>query len=157
MASIDDNPSPNPRPNPRPRAALLRQFLAFGVVGTLGFLVDAGVLTLVLAVSDLGYYWGRLLSFLAAATVTWALNRRYTFGTAEKSRRLAQWARFLLVNSGGGLVNYATYAALIAASALVRDWPVLGVAAGSIAGLLVNFTFSKWLVFKDGQDAGSGR
>jgi len=134
--------------NPRPRAEVLRQFLAFGVVGTVGFLVDAGVLTLALAFSDLGYYWGRLLSFLAAATVTWALNRRYTFRAAAKDRRFMQWARFVAVNSGGGLVNYATYAALIAASALVRDWPVLGVAAGSIAGLLVNFTLSKWLVFK---------
>ena len=127
---------------------LLRQFFSFGVVGTIGFLVDAGVLTLALAATDLGYYWGRLLSFLTAATVTWALNRRYTFAAAAKERRLAQWARFVLVNSGGGLVNYATYAALIAAGAVVRDWPVLGVAAGSIAGLAVNFTLSKWLVFR---------
>lgn len=141
MSSIGDNP--------RPRAEVRRQFLSFGIVGTVGFLVDVGVLTLLLATSGLGFYWGRLLSFLAAATVTWALNRRFTFSGAAKSGAVGQWARFVLVNSGGGLVNYATYAALIAASAFIREWPVLAVAAGSIAGLLINFTLSKWLVFKN--------
>ena len=143
--------------SPRPRAEVLRQFLSFGVVGTIGFVVDAGVLTLVLATTGLGFYWGRLISFLAAATVTWALNRRFTFGGAEKRGRLGQWARFVLVNSGGGLVNYAVYAALIAASAFARNWPVLAVAAGSIAGLLVNFTASKWLVFKPARGGTAGR
>ena len=127
---------------------LLRQFFSFGVVGTIGFLVDAGVLTLVLETTDLGFYWGRLISFLCAVTVTWALNRRYTFGDAEKSKRLGQWGRFVLVNSGGGFVNYATYAILIAAFTFFQSWPVLAVAAGSIAGLFVNFTLSRWLVFK---------
>jgi len=141
----------------RRRGEVLRQFLSFGAVGTVGFLVDAGVLTLVLAATGLGFYWGRLVSFLVAATVTWALNRRFTFGAAAKSGRLAQWVRFVLVNSGGGLVNYAVYAVLVAGSAFIRDWPVLAVAAGSIAGLLVNFTASKRLVFKPAKGEAAGR
>jgi putative flippase GtrA len=127
---------------------LARQFLSFGVVGTVGFIVDAGVLTLVLETSSRGLYVGRLISFVSAATVTWALNRRYTFGDAEKSKRFGQWARFLVVNSGGGLINYATYAVLVSTLAIFHDGPVLAVAIGSLAGLAVNFLFSKLFVFK---------
>ena len=135
---------------------VLGQFFRFGVVGTIGFLVDAGVLLLVLETTDLGYYWGRVLSFLSAATVTWALNRRFTFTDASKDRRVRQWFRFLLVNSGGGLINYATYAALVASTLFFREWPVLAVAIGSLAGLLVNFALSRWLVFRP-ETAGGAR
>ena len=107
---------------------IARQFLSFSVVGTVGFVVDAGVLTLVLETTDLGLYVGRLISFVSAATVTWALNRRYTFRDAKKSKRFGQWARFLLVNSGGGLINYATYAVLVSTLAIFHDGPVLAVA-----------------------------
>jgi len=136
---------------------IARQFLSFGVVGTIGFVVDAGVLTLVLETSGLGLYVGRLISFVAAATVTWALNRRYTFGDAEKSKRLGQWARFLLVNSGGGLINYGTYAVLVSTVVYFRDGPVLAVAVGSLAGFVVNFLFSKLFVFKAEGNGGPRR
>ena len=56
---------------------LAREFLSFAVVGTIGFVVDLGVLYVV--APTLGWYGGRVLSFLAAASVTWALNRRFTF------------------------------------------------------------------------------
>ena len=125
---------------------LPRQFLRFGVVGTIGFVVDASVLTVVLATTGLGFYWGRVASFLVAATTTWALNRRFTFQD-RSARRVRQWGRFVAVNVGGGLVNYATYSALVAASATFRSWPVLAVAAGSLAGMFVNFAASKRFVF----------
>ncbi len=124
---------------------LPRQFLRFGIVGTIGFVVDASVLTIVLATTGLGFYWGRVVSFLVAATATWALNRRFTFQD-RSGRRVRQWGRFVLVNISGGAVNYATYSALIAASATFRSWPVLAVAAGALMGMFVNFAASKRVV-----------
>ena len=47
----------------------------FLVAGLLGLAVDVGVLYL--AAPWLGWYAARALSFLAAATVTWRVNRRY--------------------------------------------------------------------------------
>jgi putative flippase GtrA len=48
----------------------------------------------------------------------------------------------------GGLVNYATYAILVTWVPMAAAHPVLGVAAGSIAGLTVNFLLSRRVVFK---------
>lgn len=127
--------------------SLPAQFVRFGIVGTIGFIADASMLTLVLSVTGLGFYLGRLVSFLFAASITWALNRCYTFRDRSKQGRMRQWGRFVLVNSAGGLVNYGVYSALILGDDLFRAWPVLAVAAGSIAGLLVNFLGSKFLVF----------
>jgi putative flippase GtrA len=50
--------------------------------------------------------------------------------------------------SAGGAVNLATYALLVAFVAPVAALPALGVAAGSIAGLMVNFGLAHTFVFK---------
>ena len=124
------------------------QFLRFALVGTAGFLVDWGLLTLALDGLGLGYYVGRVFSFMGAVTFTWAANRHFTFPGAASAPALAQWRLFISVNFIGWLVNYGVYAGLVAGFTLVQDWPVIGVAAGSLAGLAFNFTGSKKVVFK---------
>ena len=47
-----------------------RRFFGFAVVGTIGFVVDAGVLALLLATGLAGFHAGRCVSFLVAASVT---------------------------------------------------------------------------------------
>lgn len=96
-----------------------------------------------------GLYGGRLLSYLAAATTTWALNRSYTFRNQRSRNKFAEWGRFLAANAVGGLVNYATYAILVTWVSTATAHPVFGVAAGSIAGLAVNFLLSRRVVFKE--------
>jgi putative flippase GtrA len=131
-----------------PGAVVTRQFVAFSAVGTFGFLVDAVVLHLAMSQLGAGLYDGRVISYLVAASSTWALNRRYTFATRRSSNRAREWVRFLAANAMGGLVNYATYAALVTFHDTVAAWPVIGVAIGSIAGLLFNFVGSRYLVFR---------
>ena len=53
----------------------------------------------------LGVYSGRVVSYFAAATTTWYLNRRITFVGYDDARPLRQWFRFVLTNGFGGLVN----------------------------------------------------
>jgi putative flippase GtrA len=126
---------------------MLGEFLRFGVVGVGGFLVDAGVLTAGIALGT-GPWIGRVLSYLAAATTTFALNRAWTFRAARPAGGLArQWLLFLLVNLLGFVCNYGTYAALVAGVPLVAAQPVIGVAAGSLAGLAANFLMSRRFVF----------
>lgn len=60
--------------------------------------------------------------------------------------------RFVAANGVGALVNYGTYAALVALVPFVAARPVLGVAVGSVAGLVFNFTFSKLWVFHSAAD-----
>lgn len=134
---------------------LAREFLRFGVVGTIGFVVDTAVLYGTFALGA-GPYSGRVVSYLAAATTTWALNRAWTFrgrGTGPAGR---QWALFLAVNLVGFAFNYGTYAALIAFVPEVARHPVLGVAAGALAGMVGNFLLSRQLVFRDRAPAAGG-
>ncbi len=129
------------------RARTALQFLKFGVVGTIGFLVDTAVLYAALW-AGLGLYWGRALSYVAAATGNWLLNRAWTFRGAGQGPAARQWAAFLAVNLVGFGFNYGTYAVLVATIPFVAAHPVLGVAAGSIAGLASNFLLSRRFVFR---------
>ncbi len=129
------------------RFKLLLEFLRFGVVGAIGFVVDTAVLYAGLALG-LGLYGGRVISYLVAATTTWALNRLWTFRGRGDGPAHRQWALFLIVNLVGFAMNYGTYAALIALVPVVAAHPVLGVAAGAIAGMFGNFVLSRRLVFR---------
>lgn len=134
--------------NKAPSATNTRvQFLRFAMVGAAGFGVDAATLYAAMHYAGANHYVGRLISYLMAASFTWALNRRYTFHAHRSSGKLLEWIRFLISNSFGGLLNYGTYAVLVASVSTVFSHPVLGVAAGSIAGLLANFVLSRQFVF----------
>lgn len=138
------------------RVRALLELFRFGVVGTIGFVVDTAVLLAAIAFG-LGPWFGRVLSYLVAATTTYSLNRAWTFRERSGEANLRQWARFVVVNLVGFAANYGTYAALLLFSDSVRASPVLGVAAGAIAGLGVNFTLTRRLVFTGGQrQAGGG-
>ncbi|WP_338662752.1 GtrA family protein [Pararoseomonas sp. SCSIO 73927] len=136
---------------PPPRRDLAAQFLRFGVVGTIGFLVDTAVLYAALG-AGLGLYAGRALSYVAAASGNWALNRAWTFREAGRVTGRAalgrQWALFLAVNLVGFAVNYGTYALLVANLPVAAAHPVLAVAAGSLAGMGGNFLLSRRFVFR---------
>ena len=125
------------------------QMLRFGIVGGIGFLVDAGILYLMLT-WGLDPYSGRVISFLAAATTTWILNRSFTFRRDSRSdtHPAGEWLAYLGLMVIGGLVNYGTYALAVALLEPVEQHPVIGVALGSIAGMAINFWTSKAMVFE---------
>jgi putative flippase GtrA len=134
-----------------------QELLSFTAIGMAGLCVDTAALYLSLALG-LNLYSGRVISYLVAATFTWAMNRRFTFATTDRTAPFKQWLRFLAANTVGALANYSIYAALVTWVPLIAAWPVLGVAAGSLAGLAFNFTASRQWVFKAGNSyPASGR
>jgi putative flippase GtrA len=122
------------------------QLVRFAFVGLIATCVDAGVLTLVLAVAPGRFYLGRIISFLIAATAAWWLNRRFTF--RQGGPRWQQWRRYLVANLGGGIANYAVYIALIEMVPFCRLYPAIAVALGAVVGFGLNFAASRWFVFK---------
>jgi putative flippase GtrA len=134
------------------RSRTLVQILRFSAVGTVGFVVDTAVLYAGLALG-LELYGGRAVSYLAAATTTWALNRAWTFRGQGSAPALRQWGIFVAINLIGFAFNYGTYAALVTAVSFVAQHPVIGVAAGSLAGMTGNFLLSRRYVFGGAQGA----
>ena len=126
--------------------ALAGQFLRFGTVGFVGLVIDTAVVYATR--HQLGPYGAGLLSYLLAATGTWALNRGWTFKGQGSGPMHRQWAMFMLTNLGGFILNRGTYAALIAFLPAAAEQPVIATTAGAIAGMFVNFSLNRRLVFR---------
>lgn len=129
------------------RLSLLR----FAVVGTLGVPVDAGVLWLMTHKAGLDPYSGRLISWLCAASFTWAGNRYFTFRATRARGVIAaakEWLRFLAANAVGGLTNVGLYSTLVRFAPPPVNNLYVALVVGVLAGLVFNFTLSKTLVFK---------
>jgi putative flippase GtrA len=131
----------------------VRALLLFALAGGAGYLVDAAVL--LLAAPWVGPYVGRLLSFCAAVVTTWLVNRSLTFRGRRSDLPLhREFLRYFVVCLGGGVVNFAVYSLLVFMFAL-SDWHLLlALGVGSLAGMGVNFAFSKRFVFKHGNAPG---
>ncbi len=126
---------------------LFAEFLRFGLVGAFGFVLDTA--TVYALAQALGLYGAGVVAYFVAASANWALNRVWTFRHRHAGGgALRQWARFLFSNSAGFIVNRGVYAALIAASPLVHAYPVLAVAAGAGAGMVLNFLSARHFVFR---------
>lgn len=124
----------------------MKRFVRFCIAGTIGFVVDAGVLELLVRALDANPYTARIGSFLCAATTTWWINRRYTFEAAHAPTS-QEWIGYVGLMLAGAAVNYGVYAAYVAWWDTSRRMLWLGVALGSVAGLAVNFLTSSRLVF----------
>ncbi|CAM6192273.1 TPA: GtrA family protein [Enterobacter hormaechei] len=125
----------------------LRELFFFAISGGLGFLVDTAVLYLLMG--SMGPYIARGLSFLSAVLFTWLFNRSVTFkGKSSNMKAGSEFASYLLLMLCGGAVNYGLYSWLITSYRIVFEHPVIGVAAGSIAGMFVNLATSKLILFR---------
>ena len=129
------------------RYADMSSFLRFCAVGAAGFALDAGVLIALLAVYPEAVIGARLVSILAALTLTWALNRRHTFGS-DDPKRFAEWSRFAGVNGLGAAINFTVYTCLLYAVPGLA--PLAALAAGSALALVFNYLGSRRFVFTGG-------
>jgi putative flippase GtrA len=127
------------------------RFGRFAAVGTVGFLIDVSVLWAGMHWAGLGFYLGRCVSFLVSASATWYLNRTWTYSDRiSAGGNSRQWLRYLLVSVLGAIVNYGTYCMFVILSSVAARYPAFAVAAGSIAGMCLNFTAYSLLVFRAG-------
>lgn len=128
----------------------MKQFVRFCLVGALGFVTDFGVLYVLVHWLHLQPTSGRILSFMVAATVTWKVNRHFTFAQ-RGAGTLREWLSYLVLTGVGGLVNVAVYWLWISLTDSTTVNLFLGVAAGSAVALFFNFTISKRAVFARGR------
>lgn len=127
-----------------------RKLVWFVLIGGAGFLVDAGVLQVLVFRFGVNVFVARLFSFVTAASVTWTANRVLTFSAPSKPWRAlsAEWLRYLLASLGGAAVNYGAFAIAVSLAPTARHYPVIAVAIGSGAGMCVNYVLYARVVFR---------
>jgi putative flippase GtrA len=128
------------------RIAMLVQFLRFGVVGVVGFLVDTATVYGLRA--SLGLYSAGAVAYVVAASGNWLLNRLWTFRGKGSGPAHHQWALFMVTNLLGFALNRGTYALLVTFVVLCAEQPVYAVAAGAVVGMFLNFHMSRSVVFR---------
>ena len=122
----------------------MSRFLRFLVIGTVGFVADAGMLGALLLWTPLGVYSARLVSIAFALLVTWLLNRLITFGPS--SRHVAvEGARYGGVGIASSVINYLAYSAFLWA---MPDTPIIvALVVASVVALAFSFLGYSRLVF----------
>ena len=126
------------------------RILRFGVVGAAGYVVNAAALGIVHHLLALNYYASYVPAFLIAVTFTWWGNRILTFREhSARANLLTEWAKFVAANLVGFCANYALYASFLRFAPAPGNNPFLAQAAGTLFGLVFNFTLSKRFVFRN--------
>ncbi|MCC7425852.1 MAG: GtrA family protein [Alphaproteobacteria bacterium] len=116
-------------------------------MGTIGFLVDAGVLALLTELAQVSPYWARAVSFPIALTATWYMHRRWTFATGRAKTAGRQYSIYSAVQIAGAAVNFAVYALALQAEHPFLAHPVIALAIGSLVAMFVTFALSRRFAF----------
>lgn len=122
----------------------MKRLASFAVAGGAGFATDAGILFVLTALAGFGPMLSRLVSICAAILVTWAINRRHTFGPSGRTLA-AEGARYGAVAVAIAAFNYLVYAGLLLL--LPALWPVAALMVSSAAAMALSFLGYSRLVF----------
>lgn len=119
--------------------------LRFGVIGTVGFLVDVATFALLIR-GGMDPYAARALSFPVAVAVTYSGNRAWTFRDAERTRP----ALYFFTQMLGLGVNMLVFAAVIHYPVWLPGQYYAGLAAGSLVSMFITYHLSRKHVFHEG-------
>jgi len=122
----------------------MSRFLLFAIVGGVGFLIDAGVLSLLLWATPLGPFFGRLVSIACALAVTWLCNRTLTFGPSDRGA-LHEGARYGGVGIASSILNYLVYSGVLLA--VPATPPLAALVIASLAAMIFSYLGYSRLVF----------
>lgn len=124
---------------------LQQRIVRFAVVGGVGFLIEAALLSYFANVPGIGVIKGRAISFPVAVAVTWWLNRRLTFRSQNPPGR--ESLRYFVVQSIGAFANLGVFLTLVTLFPYLQALPVLSLFIAAIFGLALNFVLSRKFVF----------
>ena len=139
-------PGPSPIPPARTHPRRCCGSFPAVVVGGVGFVIDAGVLTLALRELTSSVYAARALSFGSAVLATWLLNRLFVFD-GRRTSLVAEYGRYLLTQVAGAVCNLGVFVALVEMIPRLAATPVVPLAIGAVLGALVNYAGSALWVF----------
>jgi putative flippase GtrA len=123
----------------------LRKVFWFGIAGSIGFLVDAGLLMLILHFTPIDPFGARAISIPAAMLATWFFNRTFTFGRSSKSVAVEGF-RYGFIGVVSALINYGIYSSLLISIPILR--PTFALVMASAAATAFSFFGYSRFVFR---------
>ncbi len=128
-----------------------KKLSGFVVVGAVGFLIDAGILTALMTGFDFDPYRARAISFTIAVTATWYMNRRWVFERNAVPVSGREYSSYFFVQVVGAAINLSVFIAVIEFVPSLAIVPVIPLAIGAAAALLFNFGMSSRFVFSNSE------
>lgn len=138
---------------------IIYKFGKFGEVGGLNFLVDLGVLNILIWATGFstGIYYSvfKGISFIAAVTNSYFWNKFWVFSDAQKQDQTKEAGKFFVASVLGLAFNVALASAIVffgpkfVGGINSTTWASIGSVVGSISAILFNFVLYKIWVFKD--------
>ena len=125
----------------------LSYFFQFCLVGSTGMIVDLFIYSLLLAM-EVPLPLARALSIWVAMTWNFWLNRRLTFSYSRKGKILQQYIRFFSTCVLGAIVSWSIAVFIPQKVNMFADYILPVAVAGICVGTLVNFTLSRFWVFR---------
>ena len=123
------------------------QLSRFLMVGGCGFASDIVVFE-AMRMLDGGLILSRLVSASVAITVTWLMNRTYTFKTRGAAKPGVEYLRYVCVQSAGLIINLGTYFLLVFTTEYFSEHPLVALWAGGSLAIVSNFLGSKLWAFR---------
>jgi len=128
-------------PNDRATQELVR-VLRFGVIGLIGFFVDAAVLMFMTRIVHTDALTGRAVSAPVAIVLTFLGHRHWSFVDLNRPSLTSSFASYVSTQGAGFLCNFAVYCV-----ALLLMSPIFALAAGSAVAMFVNYIGARFWAF----------
>jgi dolichol-phosphate mannosyltransferase len=126
----------------------LTEFVQFGCVGATGVVVDLAVYLSLQWLLPIDHGAARGVSFVAAASSNWFLNRHVTFSERPRAPKLEQWRRFLATSLIGFALNWGSYTALTTTLGFFDAHRIPTLMLGVLLGMFSNFALARGYVWK---------
>ena len=126
--------------------ALFVKFIKFGCIGGVVYLFDATCFWLLIKLIGLAGP-ARVISVALAMTLSWWLNRTFTFHASSNRMGWAELIKFMLSQLPGACINAAVSVLAFTYLKFAMNNPWLSTALGSCAGLFANFIMANVFVF----------
>jgi len=126
----------------------LSEVVAFSVIGASGMVVDLIFVFLSYDILNISFRGARVIGFLFSLTSNFLLNRRFAF-LKNGHGIINQYIRFFTVCLTGFALNWTISVYLYDKYDFFHAYYLLAASLGIAGGFTVNFTGSKYLVFKN--------
>lgn len=117
----------------------MKQFIKFGVVGGIGFIVDASILLFLVNILIFDIAFSRACSFSCAVFVTWLINRKFTFEQSSKYSKSKEYFIYFFIQIFGALINFIIFILLVNNIEFMKKILIIPLFIGSIFSLIFNF------------------